>query len=416
MCRLAYCGYGRHYLPRVRIRRVRVYGRAEGQFRRAIERVCEWGTKQLIALGRPWCGLYWFALWISCLLGFVEVAVARESASSANEFLDLWQSATDEIWSFDVVLQISHSTRSGSPPTLKPVTTYWRRHRYLQGMWRVDRLDELQPKDSGTNVGVVGSDQTSAIAWDGQEVHGFRSQEKFGSVLSTRDVNISDFGSFFFDQLFRNALLGGHYVGLIRARKNVTASRKNDGGVIVDAAPMPTLPATFNDRRIVVELDPERNYMPEKIWVSSKLDLTKADFEIENVLTEVTPATFLPTTSVVRLFQRGEVLSEQRIEIAKDDLRVNIDLNSSDFRLRFPVGTVVYDRATNRNFLSGSNEERDFAGFDKFAANYAKQHTNVPTLSRTRRPWLAVAGASMILAVLMLFVVARRSANARTRL
>ena len=95
-----------------------------------------------IAGANPCRSFVFAGLALAALLipAFVSNAMGAVGPETVEECLALWESAVEDIWSYDVRLRVTHLATTDDTGQLEQIIAYSLRHRYLRGSWRVDWL------------------------------------------------------------------------------------------------------------------------------------------------------------------------------------------------------------------------------------------------------------------------------------
>lgn len=333
------------------------------------------------------------------LFASLSALLTTEGAETVQGCLASWTSTVDDIWSYDVRLQVTHVTRSDTTKQLERVATYHLRHRYLQGMWRVDRLEDDPGEGVPISAWKAAPEDIHAIAWDGEQIRTFTSRSNFGQIQPLSTTNNSRTQGPLYHELFASTFWGQRYAEVIEGREGVTLSGHGSGGLLVlNVPPAPGQRATYARRHLAFTLDRDRDFVPTKIWVSTRSDSSKPMFEIENSLGELSSGRWLPLKSVKRIYrakegtEEVELFGEQQVEIDRSKAFVNVDIDPEIFRSRFPEGAIVYDETIHRNFVATADGGRDYDAYDRLAAEKAKAHRRSAGERRTANHGMLLIG------------------------
>ena len=365
---------------------------------------------------------------VVCLIAVTLVAcqdggVVADDSDKVLRSLEIWKSSADEIWSYDVYASIRVTSYSRKKKEMMLVGDHEVRQRFMNGMWRVDllktkmffssgRIDEWDAGPSEANY--------KAFAEAGDNVvRSHLAGEHFGDIVESRKFTPAKLLANQLFESFKNYPQAADYRSFLAERATISKITSHDSGVMTIR-----MPSVSEDRQpaanvgIEVDLDDSHGMLPLSIRESADLASDVSDFYAtnDNILTEVMPGLWCPTT-VVRKIYDEHVLGTNKepisISIFKVDMtraKFNIDIPIEVFELKLPKDTVVYDGRTGENYLQSTDGLRDFKDYDGYSRLIQKRARpkarSTPNHGNTT--WLIVVNAILVFGVLVIVYMKRR--------
>jgi hypothetical protein len=339
---------------------------------------------------------------LSMLYFLLSVHSAR-SEISVDEATDFWVSACENISSYDIILTTTHSTRNDDG-NLEVVARYLARHRFQNQMWRVDHLALEDAK------GAVETRETTALAWDREVIRVQHNDTATAAVVARAKFNKTTIGGPLYHELFFSTYSGEPYFRNIRTRGNASLAKQGSRYVIT-ADPTPSFYVTWRTHRLNFELEPAANFLPAAFSVNK--DDGFPLFEVANTIKEWQPGIWAPKHALWKIYSKqfGAQLahSEITVEASDENARFNIPIDSDVFKLKVPLGFVVYDDREKRNYLAAAGGAADYEGYrKKIRDQLYKQRTDQARESAALVRLIVIVVGASFLGLLLLLVWHRR--------
>lgn len=306
------------------------------------------------------------------LLGLWMAGRSVADEPSLQEALDGWNSSIEEIRSYDVTLRTSHLVVDHPTGKASLAGRLVCRHRFLHGMWRVDRLRvESFRSQSPPEIGETPSGAVWAIAWDGKTLRSYDSEQKIATLLRLPQVNAwGTLGGPLYHELYRaTSFLGEPYPRNLQARGPARLILQDDL-LRIEAPARPEASVSWNTMELWVELSRSRGLMPVRIVRRDPAPEGGAEVELVCRYRRWPPGIWAPERAeqISRLRSGAAVQTLATVEIEVTQAQFNVPLDPALFALEVPPGTVVYDGQERRNFLAAEGGKRDYEGYRRLMA------------------------------------------------
>jgi hypothetical protein len=337
--------------------------------------------------------------------------------------LDLWRSAGDSLWSFDVVLKVAIRTRRDGK--LEDVGTFVSRQRYMRGLWRVDRLEESPaPSVAWAKKWSSSGGEIFAIAWDGRELRSFRANGSglYGDIMPTERASRAKIFGPLYQELSHSTRYGECYPDIVSPR-GLSLSRKG-AELILDAKPAPPgVLVPYMKSHLRFAFDGTKGVVPTSVALFPGDDLETPTFAFRNELAEVLPGIWVPIASEKEVYLRNgegnppELASTEAVELDLGRSKFNIDIDPAVFGLPYPAGTVVYDHELKKNYIAMEGGKRDYEAYKEYVRETIRQQRQQRALERglpdTQRSdirgWIVGVNACLLVLVAATYFLVRWS-------
>jgi len=357
-----------------------------------------------------------------CIL-VAATTVPVSFAQSVQESIHSWESSAEAVWSYDVFLDVV--VRSQHEGQLKVIGEHRIRQRYLGDNWRVDLLKVHKMYHTGgeeqTNAA---PDEIVAFAYADEQVRYYSSKGSFGE-LKTKGVDQISRAKILAPHLFESfkaIYFGESYASMLGYRAEVGKATHGDHGDIQLWLPRSgvVVPHFFWNYDFEVHLSPKNAFLPTLVRFGTKLH-QNPDFicEFHNELAQYDGKVWAPSRVTRRTFgsirgvdnAAGLPLEEITLTIDDSMSHFNIDIPHEVFELTFPPGTVVYDNASDENYVVTEGGKRDYAAFSVLARAKAQELSTNKSDPTERRSLVGILIANIIGVLLVCWFMYRRPAR-----
>lgn len=186
----------------------------------------------------------------------------------------------------------------------------------------------------------------------------------------------------------------------------------DDTEIVIEADPVPGTATHAANFGLVLRLDPQKGFMPNKITYSLS-GSSVPQSEWSNELFQPISDVWVPINSSMKIFVRdenskyfGKVLGEKRMVLDPNKSRFNIVLDQQLFSPSIPEGYKVTDERTNTSYIVGEDGVADnIDHYSRFAGDVMGSLNATPS---TWRRWIPVFGATIALIIFALVIRYRR--------